>query len=550
MSHIKERVLPAEAPAIVAGICAAGREIPVDPTIVHRNEVKRLMRSKWLPPLAEAAKLPRPSLLARLAPTVEVTKGGEDDEQEKRKAAVQRKPNVMKKNTFPFSEIRESTTTKIHLKNNPSSRYVLAFRDKAHRADERAKAYEEAACRLALANTNGINWSVIKNISRNPASSQPIKGLRTSYAPESRPARTAQSGAMNLTTPRHVLPPLSQALSATSLFVSEGEENEDKGRSPSANLQLVQDSAGSLPSLLARSASFQDAQNWMQANALWRQKHLPELGNALNEDEYCFGKPEGIDEDVGDQFNIAFKELTKLGSTVRKNQLDIEADKNLFEEDTTATLPIDSVTSVTTQRPSITSSHNSTPDPTVAEVWKRKLQNPAQNHHSAFAAYLDTTRKELSTTLKSRSHDRLRVCKDDESALGVLKLAVMDARNCTLVGPTRHSHTPWDHVVPYMWYKDAYPLVKAHLRERQVAKPSTPQDPKKWMSQTTNSDNVVRHQRISNLTSARTRTNLLFDYITSARSTVFTPSMMRKCGSKGVLEDRDRKRDSTNVLVN
>ncbi|TPX71430.1 hypothetical protein SpCBS45565_g01015 [Spizellomyces sp. 'palustris'] len=529
-------VLPTEAPAIVAGICAAGREIPVDPTIVHSNEVKRLMRSKWLPPLAEAAKLPRPSILARLAPTVEVTKGGEDDGKEKRKAGAPRKPNFTKKNTFPFSEIRESTTTKIHLKNNPSSRYVLAFRDKAHRAEERAKAYEEAACRLAMASTNGINWNVIKNISRNPASSQPIKGLRTSYAPESRPARTAQSGAVNLTTPRHVLPPLSQALSATSVFVSEDEENEDKSGSPSANLQMVKDSAGSFPSLLARSASFQDAQNWMQANALWRQKHLPELGNAMNEDEYCFGKPEGIDEDVGDQFNMTFKELTKLGSTVRKNQLDIEADKNFFDHDTAATLPIDSVTSVTTQRPSITSSNHSTPDPTVAEVWKRKLQNPAQKHHSAFAAYLDTTRKELSTTLKLRSHDRLRVCKDDESALGVLKLALMDARSCTLVGPTR--------------YKDAYPLVKAHLRERRVAKPSTPQDTKKWMSQSTNSDNVVRHQRISNLTSARTRTNLLFDYITSTRSTVFTPSMMRKCGSKAVLEDRDRKQDSTNVLVN
>ncbi|KAI9104453.1 hypothetical protein DFS34DRAFT_194616 [Phlyctochytrium arcticum] len=577
MPQRKQRVIPRDVPRVIRGIGAASLEQPMDPTLVQGDNFERFIKSTWLPPLAESAKPLPPHTLARItneqAAAFQTDTGGKKAELSGKKVVKKLvRPEGEGRNRFPVAEFRKADAMKKSLKSCPTSRYILAFRDKAFRSEERARAYAEAARLAALSNERGIDWNTIRPLSRDPTYGALLKNaygrmggrraggvIETPKTAGVPPSRGIGKGC-RLGPAGRQLPPLSNAGSMTSLLTDELEEESLSGKvtaqtNQAGNLPTVAatGNGAQLPDLLARSLSFTEIKKWMADNPLAKGLGIhfqsPKPSQEV-EDVYAFGKPARIAEDLSDQFNAAFVQLCQLGNTVRKTRMNIEGDTDKFdmEGDLGDTLPEDNILEGA-RTSSLLGSNIGTPDAEVVQAWRKRLENPVDKHHVAFVTQLVQGQSNLATLLETRRRARLQVCKEDSSALQAMKMAYLDVRKCASVGAKRCAHAPWEGSETGLWGQDAYEQILEKSRKKSLVHPPLQSQPESSQKGTAGHTVVrtpqtvpavgggpahLRATRLSHVPSARTRANMLFDYFLAAEgSAVFNANVLgARRGSK------------------
>ncbi|KAJ3026005.1 hypothetical protein HK097_006547, partial [Rhizophlyctis rosea] len=214
--------------------------------------------------------------------------------------------------------------------------------------------------------------------------------------------------------------------------------------------------------------SLQDLRKAVEGSVFGRKRRKASL-KGEEEEEWIFGRPEGIDEDTGDQFHKAFEEMVALGVKVHEKSVLAEGDKGVFGGSRKVGTPLSrgSQSRLGSSKSKTSTNPHTSVENLAAPKRRSKRENPSQTHHASILVTGRAGRAALSATLKSRRQDRLEACKTVEGHRQVGKMVDMDVNVCAKFGVAgRRTRPVWEGIVPYLWYKDAATLVREHYRQK------------------------------------------------------------------------------------
>ncbi|KAJ3028790.1 hypothetical protein HDV00_010020 [Rhizophlyctis rosea] len=432
------------------------RVVSLDPTGTEKENVEKIIKSKW-----------------RSTPVTPSKKKRKEGEGDMRGMRVFPILSVHKAaSTFPMREVRKGEGVKKHVQFNPTTRFLLSYHDRAVRDEERKRAYEEAAHQIAVANDKKFDWSIVRPLSRDPEFARYIQGLMDrgsrngtpSHFPTSTsslplpPSRASRStlALSRQSSFRSSRPTTTQTTSSQSTSTTPSTPQ----RRPSQSQRLVLPTLAGHRGLISRGAggggvgegSWQDLRKAVEGSVFRMRrtgKGGGKEGEGQEEEEYVFGRPEGIDEDTGDQFHKAFEEIEALGTKVHEKSAVADTDKVAFAGGKKVKTPFSPGTQSRTGSSKSSITHPTSADTTPLKS-KSKRENPTELHHYDILATGRAGRAQLSATLKSRRQDRLEACKTVEGHRQIGKLVDMDLGANVKYGPSRKPRPVWDGVVPYM----------------------------------------------------------------------------------------------------
>ncbi|KAI8590071.1 hypothetical protein BDZ88DRAFT_416182 [Geranomyces variabilis] len=420
----KPSVLPTDPVTIISGITAARACTPIDPTHIKTEKAAKFLKAKWLPPIQYPDQ-----------------KYDGDGDGSSVSYAVAR-------GRFPHQELARAADAKVHLKNNPHARFILAYRDKADLADQRIRAEEEILRRLALNPEIPLQQRKIRPLTRDPNFVAQLKALNMpTRANHSRPAALLRAQTV-VTMP------------ADAVDETETGDVENPAAAFVSQALLLLASVRST-SKLPVPFELADARAWMQQCTVYGHKYA---GAESDDAEYAFGRPSGVDDDV---FTKAFQEVSRIGQTVHDSSAAAGAETRRFELQPDAPQVTDDETedivSLAGSQSRLSQLDIETaPLPAIPRA-VRPQKNPLRKHTNAFGATSLTLSENVASLLHQRTDHRLQACQHLSTVRGVYKLVDMDRKK---IEKTPGANVVWDGVVPYLWFPNALTLVRERARAR------------------------------------------------------------------------------------
>ncbi|KAI8608041.1 hypothetical protein BC830DRAFT_51151 [Chytriomyces sp. MP71] len=316
---------------------------PADPTSTEPSELQRIRAAKWLPPLADNARVPTPPhfLVAKKLKGNNTKDGIFDAPRAKEESLGRlmkqtRLPNInLSKARFPKKELQKCHQMKTHLRNNTNQRFLIALREQAVKIDEKAA---KRAAEIEKAHQNeGIMWDLLRPLSREPMFEKYIQtlqefGMQLNYAPETVECSETSSAASSA--PQSPLRSKISTYRNTSVL--------PKSVTP---LNALTRSARPLPSLDAqlallkkKSVGSKSLDNLILSieGSVFRPKRKGARAIRGNEEDvpedaiYQFGKPAVLKVGQAEEYAETFKAMQAIGREVGQSMLESERDKRSF----------------------------------------------------------------------------------------------------------------------------------------------------------------------------------------------------------------------------
>ncbi|KAJ3170864.1 hypothetical protein HDU87_008692 [Geranomyces variabilis] len=419
-------VLPTDPVTIISGITAARACTPVDPTRINSAKAAKFLKATWLPPIRYP---------------------DQEDDGDGDGSSV---AYAVARGKFPHEELARAMEAKVHLKNNPHARFILAYRDKADLADQRIRAEEEILRRLALNPEIPLQQRKIRPLTRDPNFAAQIKAL-------SMPTK-----------PNHFKPAALLRAQTVVTMPADAVDDAEAGDDEIPAAGFVSPQALLLPaavrsvSKLPVPSELADAKAWMQRCVVYAPQ---KWAGAESEDAvYAFGRPSGVDDDV---FTKAFREVSRIGQSVHDSSAAAGAETRRFELQPEALQVTDDefedAASLAGSLSRLSQLDIGTaPLPAIPRA-VRSQKNPLKKHTNAFGATSLTSSKNITSLLHQRTDHRLHACQHLSTMRGVYKLVDMDRKR---IEKTPGASVVWDGVVPYLWFPNALTLVRERARAR------------------------------------------------------------------------------------
>ncbi|KAJ3410218.1 hypothetical protein HDV05_004013 [Chytridiales sp. JEL 0842] len=414
-------------------------DVAIDPT--QPSSAEQLKAAKWLPPLAESARaLTTPAISTQ--PKRPGTKSSEARPRRLMDAPPSQLPNIpLAKDRFPVDEIKKAKKLASHIRSNPNMTFLVALKEKALKQEESAKRREEKLKRSQ--ETKGIAWDMIRPLSRDPQFGKYIVQLSHLSKDPNMVARIFnteenEDGDQDISA--------DNIKSTSSLATgSHPPSRKSKVKKPLSPIQPA-----TPPKKLVKNNSLTELRGMIEKSVFRpRPKGAPMYQHKEEPlDNYQFGRPQGYDEDRGEEYSRTFKDITSLGNQVVENLKLSEHDKRNFSARRGKRLSGDRYVEYSNEGSNEFISHSGTPS-----TAPKKKQSPALKHRNQFLECQQEAQKELAKTLADRRRDRLKACRSASTLKPVLRVLRHDMKD----GFNVHSHNDaksWMSVLPYIWVEN------------------------------------------------------------------------------------------------
>ncbi|KAI9208019.1 uncharacterized protein BJ171DRAFT_636512 [Polychytrium aggregatum] len=414
---------------LINGILAAAKEAPIDPT--DSSEAQRLKKTKWLPPLAVPLQSPQSR------PSTHGSKSGSE---------IKRLTATRATDSFPLKEMQSSNRLKKRLKYNPNGKFILRFQEQGILQEARLRERQEAARK----NDQGIDWTRIRPLSRDPRFMRYIQGLHERGLSMADPFESTR---------------LPEAQSPEAMI---GRMTFEKSLVEKA--QSSQD-LGKLPSLPSTALDM-DHRRTAFKFFMPKSARAVHTAQSLDDEPHQFGRPQGLEEESSEEFVKAFRDLVSLGETVRDKKRKVERETKEFgisKPTLTPGIRIQSPASNDNVGKAKSDTTLSKPDTSRSFASRRVVRKTPSELHNDFYEYQRQELKNLRETIQDRKTRRVQACRDAASVLpviGIVKRDMVPIRE----RPREPGISQWHKHVAHLWVPNIEEAVRASIAEKKRQK--------------------------------------------------------------------------------
>ncbi|KAI8893381.1 hypothetical protein BC833DRAFT_608564 [Globomyces pollinis-pini] len=391
------------------------KEIPFDPTVADQKEHERLNKVKWLPPIADIAKLKisanlknKHSLISKIGKT------------ESKKDHIFVGSNG---DRFPKSELRKSEHAKKTVKLNPKAKFIMPLHEKSLLESERLKK-KQLQREMVV---DAYDWNVIKQISHEPQFLKYIEGLKSRGNLIKQEIlddwNVKDEATLNLDSDNH-------SKSQTNLNRKQSEQKinsrrKEKELPPKDYLERIQ--------FYIKNSAFRP--KLKGALSMRRQYPNPDPNHS-------FGRPKHFAEEFGVEFNRLFGELDQLGNTVGTRKTLVDQETEIFTIPPTIAAAIEAMQG---NKAIYGKGDKKKDQPTVADVYK---MSNARRLEREFNLDRSTLQKQLIKYLRTRAKERLIASNNLDTITEIQKVALDEVDKFIQSGKIFRTENP---KVPNLW---------------------------------------------------------------------------------------------------